>query len=396
MRHPDTIPEATPADTPKIDAPATSRRALLRGLGLAGVGAAALAAGCAKSDEAVAAPAPATPDTSGPALLSSNENPFGPSPMAKEAMAKAIAGCNRYANEPTVDLQKKIAAIEGVDPEMVVISNGSSPILQAFGLWMGEDKGELVTSVATYENVPSSSAKYGASVVEVPMAEGMKFDLNAMAAKMSSKTKAAYICNPNNPTGNMVDPVALKAFVEAAPKQAVTFIDEAYLDLCDDYDANVMTGLLRDGHNVIICRTFSKIYGMAGQRVGYALMKKELAGPFWGAVRQGGVNHIGVMGAIASLDDKTFYADQKVRLKRGREKLIAMADAMKLKYAADSQANFIFLDTGMQNKDFSAKMMAEGVKVGRSWKGYETWSRICVGEDWELDRCATALKKVLA
>lgn len=399
MRHPDTIPEMTPGASPEPAKPAvaTSRRALLRGLGLASVGAAALAAGCSKN-EASAAPTAqaAAPDTSGPALLNSNENPFGPSPMAKEAMAKAIAGCNRYANEPTMELQKKIAAIEGVDPEMVVISNGSSPILQAFGMWMGEDKGELVTSVATYENIPSSSAKYGAKVIEVPMAEDLKFDLNAMAAKMSSKTKAAYICNPNNPTGNMVDPTALKAFVEAAPKQAVTFIDEAYLDLCDDYDANVMTGLLRDGHNVIVCRTFSKIYGMAGQRVGYALMKKELAMPFWQTVRQGGINHIGVMGAMASLDDKAFYADQKARLKRGREKLIAMADAMKLSYAKDSQANFIFVDTGMPNKDFSAKMSAEGVKVGRSWKGYETWSRICVGEDWELDRCEAALKKVLS
>lgn len=403
MRHPSTL---DPVESEKSSSgPVSSRRALLRGLGLAGAGA-ALAAGCATTTAAPVETATAAP-AAGPikipgtdphevALLSSNENPFGCSPMGAEAMMMAVGGVNRYANDPTVELARKIAKIEGVDPEQIVIANGSSPILQAFGMWMGEDQGELVTSVATYENVPQGSAANGAKVIEVPMAKGLKFDLDAMYAKIGSGTKAAYICNPNNPTGNIVDPVALKSFVESVPKSTLVFIDEAYIDLVDDYDANVMTGLLRDGHNVFIARTFSKIYGMAGQRVGYAMMSKELAQPFWGQVRQGGVNHIGIAGAMASLDDKSFYDEQKLKLARGRQMLISMAQELETSYALDSQANFIFMDTGMPSAEFQKKMMAKGVKVGRSWKGYETWSRICVGEDWEIDRCRTVIKDVMS
>lgn len=404
MRHPSTL-DSVESEKPSTG-PISSRRALLRGLGLASAGA-ALAAGCASTaaapvvETAAAAPAPSKIKIPGTdphevALLSSNENPFGCSPMGAEAMMMAVGGVNRYANDPTVELAKKIAKIEGVSPEQVVIANGSSPILQAFAMWMGEDKGELVTSVATYENVPMGSAANGAKVVEVPMAKGLKFDLDGMYAKIGSGTKAAYICNPNNPTGNMVDPVALKSFVESVPKSTVVFIDEAYLDLVDDYDANVMTGLLRDGHNVFIARTFSKIYGMAGQRVGYALMSKELAEPFWRQVRQGGVNHIGIAGAMASMDDKTFYAEQKLKLARGRQMLISMAQELETSYALDSQANFIFMDTGMPSAEFQKKMLAKGVKVGRSWKGYETWSRICVGEDWEIERCRSVIKDVMS
>lgn len=404
MRHPSTLENVESG--PSTSGPVSSRRALLRGLGLASAGA-ALTAGCATTAAApiatvaTAAPSPkpmAIPGTDKHevALLSSNENPFGCSPMGAEAMMMAVGGVNRYANDPTVALAEKIAKIEGVSPEQIVIANGSSPILQAFGMWMGEDKGELVTSVATYENVPQGSAANGAKVIEVPMAKGLKFDLEAMAAKIGSGTKAAYICNPNNPTGNMVDPVALKAFVESVPKSTLVFIDEAYIDLVDDYDSNVMTGLLRDGHNVFIARTFSKIYGMAGQRVGYAMMSKELAEPFWRQVRQGGVNHIGVAGAMASLDDATFYQEQKLKLARGRQMLIQMAQELETSYAQDSQANFIFMDTGMPSADFQKKMLAKGVKVGRSWKGYETWSRICVGEDWEIARCKAAMKEVLS
>lgn len=397
MRHPDTIPEpATPAGEPQ-----TSRRALLRGLGLASVGAAALAAGCTKATtEAVAAPAPATAPAvdRSVAILGANESPFGPSPKAVSAMIEKAALTARYADGEGEELKKQIAVIEGVAPEQIFLANGSGPILAAFGeMVAAKGKGQLVTSVATYEGVPRTVKGYEAEVIMTPLTADMTVDLDAMLAKVSKKTTATYVCNPNNPTGNMVDPVKLKAFAIEASKQAPCFIDEAYLHLCDDYDANVMTGLVREGHNVVICRTFSKIYGMAGQRLGYGIASKELSQKMGMVTRGGGINHAGIVAAMASLADADFVPAMRPKFKAGRERLYALAKSLGRPIASNPQASFVFFDVGMPNKDFADKMMAEGVRVvGRTWAGYENWTRICVGEDWELDRCETALKKVLS
>jgi histidinol-phosphate aminotransferase len=397
MRHPDTISD-TPAPT-ATESISTSRRSLLRGLGLASVGAAALAAGCAKGSEAVAAPTPAAPEVDkSVAILGANESPFGPSPKAVEAMIAKAALTARYADAEGEELKKQVAAIEGVSPEQVFLANGSSPILAAFGEMVAQGgKGQLVTSIATYEGVPRTVAQYGAELIQTPLTPDFAIDLDAMAAKISAKTTATYVCNPNNPTGNMVDPVKLKAFAIEASKTAPCFIDEAYLDMCDDYAGNVMTGLVRDGHNVVICRTFSKIYGMAGQRLGYGIASPELARQMGGATRMGGVNHLGIVAAMASLADKEFVPAMRPKFKAGRERLHAVVSALGRPIASNPQASFVFFDVGMPSKEFADKMMAEGVRVvGRSWTQYDTWTRICVGEDWEMDRCEAALKKVLA
>ncbi|MBP9234608.1 MAG: histidinol-phosphate aminotransferase family protein [Hyphomonadaceae bacterium] len=400
MRHPDTIPEAIPPATAAPEKVDTSRRSLLRGIGLASVGAAALAAGCSKG-EAIAAPAPAPAipavDKS-VAIMGANESPFGPSPKAIEAMIAKASLTARYADDEGEELKKQIAAIEGVDPQQIFLANGSTPILAAFGeIIAAKGKGQLVTSIATYEGVPRSVLEYGAELITAPLTADFGIDLDAMAARITKKTTATYVCNPNNPTGNMVDPVKLRAFAIEASKTAPCFIDEAYLHLCDDYDANVMTSLLREGHNVVIGRTFSKIYGMAGQRLGYGIAKPELARQMGMATRMGGVNHLGIVAAMASLADKDFVPAMQPKFKAGRERLYNVAKGLGRKIASNPQASFVFFEVGMPNKDFADKMMAEGVRVvGRAWPEYDNWTRICVGEDWEMDRCEAALKKVLA
>lgn len=398
MRHPDTIIE-TPA--PAAKTPATSRRALLRGLGLASVGVAALATGCSKG-EAVAAPANAAPAApvvdKSVAIMGANESPFGPSKKAVAAMIEKASLTARYADAEGEELKKQIAAMEGVDPRQIFLANGSTPILAAFGeIIAAKGKGQLVTSIATYEGVPRSVAEYGAEIIMTPLTPEFGIDLDAMAKKISKKTTATYVCNPNNPTGNMVDPVKLRAFAIEASKTAPCFIDEAYLHLCDDFDANVMTSLVREGHNVVIGRTFSKIYGMAGQRLGYGIAQPDLAMKMAMATRMGGVNHLGIIAAMASLSDAEFVPVMQPKFKAGRERLHKIATDLGRKVAGNPQASFVFFDVGMPHKEFADKMMAEGVRVvGRAWPGYETWTRICVGDDWEMDRCEAALKKVLA
>ena len=400
MRHPDTIPEANAPAAPAPEKVDTSRRSLLRGIGLASVGAAALAAGCSKG-EAVAAPAPAPAAPAvdkSVAIMGANESPFGPSPKAVEAMIAKASLTARYADDEGEELKKQIAAIEGVDPQQIFLANGSTPILAAFGeIIAAKGKGQLVTSIATYEGVPRSVLEYGAELITAPLTPEFGIDLDAMAARITKKTTATYVCNPNNPTGNMVDPVKLKAFAIEASKTAPCFIDEAYLHLCDDYDANVMTSLVREGHNVVICRTFSKIYGMAGQRLGYGIASPEMAKKMGMITRGGGVNHLGIVAAMASIADKDFLPTMQPKFKAGRERLYKVAKELGRPIAANPQASFVFFDVGMPNKVFAEKMMAEGVRVvGRSWPGFENWTRICVGDDWEMDRCEAALKKVLA
>ena len=379
-----------------------ARRAWLKaaGAGALGLGAATMTTFSESIGSASAAPVPsqASAMPRGPAILSSNESPFGPSPKAVEAMSKSLMLTARYANQETIDLQKQVAAIEGVDFDQVIVANGSAPILQAFGEYLSKKgQGQLVTSIATYEGVPRAAENYGAEVIMTPLTADYTIDLDAMAARGSSRTTAFYVCNPNNPTGNMVDPVKLRAFAETASAIAPVFIDEAYLDLCDDYAGNVMTGLVREGRNVIICRTFSKIYGMAGQRIGYAIMSKDLARILGPAVRLGGVNHLGLVAAMASLADTGFVPMMRPKFVAGRSRLLEIVKSTGRAHASNPQASFVYFDVGMSNATFGQKMAEHGVLVvGRAWKGYENWTRICVGEDWEIDRFATALKKVLA
>ncbi len=399
MKHPSII-EETPGREPAAGEPVATRRAWLKGLGMASVGAAALAAGCSKSPAAAApAAAPAVPEVDkSVAIMGANESPFGPSKKAVEAMIAKAALTARYADPLGEELKAQIAAIEGVDAQQIFIANGSSPILAAFGeMVAAKGKGQLVTSVATYEGVPRSVAEYGGEIIMTPLSATYGVDLDAMLAKVSSKTTATYVCNPNNPTGNMVDAAKLRAFAIEASKTAPCFIDEAYLDLADDYDGNVMTSLVREGHNVVICRTFSKIYGMAGQRLGYGIAAPELAKKMAMATRMGGVNHLGIVAGMASLADKEFIPAMKPKFKAGRERLHALATTFGRPVASNPQASFIFFDTGMDSKVFAEKMAAEGVRVvGRAWPGYETWTRISVGDDWEIERCEAAIKKVLA
>jgi histidinol-phosphate aminotransferase len=148
---------------------------------------------------------------------------------------------------------------------------------------------------------------------------------------------------------------------------------------------------------VVICRTFSKIYGMAGQRLGYGIAQPELARTIAMTTRGGGINHAGIVAAMASISDADFVPTMQPKFKAGRERLFKIAKDLGRPIAADPQASFVFFDVGMPHKDFAEKMKAEGVRVvGRTWPGFDTWTRICVGEDWEMDRCEAALKKVLA
>lgn len=377
-----------------------SRRNLMKFAGVGALGAAtASLVACSESASAAGTKAAATAPAIDPnaiAIMSANENPYGPSPMAIEAMSKELANLNRYAYPLTQAFAAKIAEREGVAVEQVLVTNGSSPILAAFSDYVNVKGGEIVTSAITYEGVPRVAEQADTKVVYMPLTQDLGYDLEAISAAIGPNTGAVYICNPNNPTGRTIEPAKLKAFIEDASNKVPVFIDEAYMDMADDFPAGVMTEFVAAGKPVIVARTFSKIYAMAGQRLGYGIMPADMAMAMRKTGRLSSVNHLGLVAGMASLDDTVYFDDMRLKMIKGREKLIAMANDLGRPYAANPQGNFIYMDLGMNNQEFADKMLAKGVKVvGSRWSEKPEWTRICVGLDHEIEKCHAAAKQIL-
>ena len=377
------------------ETPALSRRSWLKLAGIGAGTAASMGLLSSCSPQVAVADTAEAPDPDALAIMSSNENPYGPSPMAVEAMKAELSNIYRYTYPSVVALGEQIAKRENVSPDEILITNGSQPILGNFSVWAEQRGLTILTSALTYEGVPRVAEAFGAKVDYSPVTPDLDFDLDAIAAKVKPGT-CVYICNPNNPTGKTIDPVKLDAFVDAVSAQVPVFIDEAYLDIADDYESQVMTKYVRMGRPVIVARTFSKIYGMAGQRVGYALMPNEMRGEFMSYGLLSNVNKLGLVAASASLSDTAHFEAMRLKMKLGREKLVAMARDLGRPIAENPQGSFIYMDTGMSNADFASKMLDRGVKVvGARWAEKPEWTRICVGLDHEIAKCHAAAKEIL-
>ena len=347
-----------------------------------------------------AGPAPATAPKlpaivpAGPVQLCWNENPFGPSPLAIEAMAREVPRVHRYPFNIAPKLIERLAEKEGVSPEHIVLGVGSGEILETYGVYLGRQGGDVMTASPGYTQMTGAMQRMGSKVVAVPLNDRLEYDLEAMAAKLTSNTKAIYICNPNNPSGTIVEPARLRAFAIEVSKTVPVFIDEAYLQCSDHFAANTMAGLVREGHNVTIARTFSKLYGLAGQRMGYGVMQPAMAK----GMREfmtGSVNLLGVIGALASLDDPAYVDSTRLKIKAGRDALIGVLKEFGRKYA-EPQGNFVFFHTGAPIAEFSKRMLAENVIVARGFSPLNDWCRISIGSPEEMAVCHAALRKVLS
>jgi histidinol-phosphate aminotransferase len=329
----------------------------------------------------------------GVAQLCWNENPFGPSPRAVDAMLRAVPRVHRYPFNIVPELVKRLATLEGVSSEQIVLGVGSGEILETYGVYLGRQRGEVITASPGYMQMTDAMKRMGSSVVSVPLNSRLEYDLDAMAAKITPNTKAIYICNPNNPSGTIVEPSRLRAFVIEVSKTVPVFIDEAYLQCSDHFSANTMAGLVREGHNVTVARTFSKLYGLAGQRMGYGIMQPEMAKGMREFIT-GSVNLLGVIGAMASLDDVGYVEATRAKIKAGRDALIGVLKEFGRKYA-EPQGNFVFFHTGVPIADFTQRMRAENVIVARAFSPLNDWCRISIGSAEEMAVCHAALRKVL-
>ena len=341
-----------------------------------------------------AAPA-ASADKLGLIKLDGNENPYGPSPAARRAILASVGEAPRYADATIETLTNQLAAHEGVPASQIVIGTGSGELLRMVGLLAATTTAgsELVASRPTYEELPVFAQKLGLQVRWVAPDADHRHDLPAMAGAITERTRLIYVCNPNNPTGTAVTRDALETFVRSVPATCTVVVDEAYMDLVDQPGVATVAGLVKEAPNMIVLRTFSKIHGLAGLRIGYGITPEALAKRF-AAMSLTWPNTTGLSAAIASFNDHAFLKTTRAALVGDRARVHATLDRMGLR-RTNAQGNFVFFDTGGPLKQFQDRMLSKGIKVGRHFDGYDTWARVTIGLHHEVDRFLAALPRAL-
>jgi histidinol-phosphate aminotransferase len=329
------------------------------------------------------------------ARLSLNENPFGPSPAAMRAILDSLTAGKacRYPYGEASELVNLIAQKEGVPADHIVLGVGSGELLEKAGVHFGLLKGEAIYAAPGYLQLPRALEAAGGRAVAVPVNSKQEHDLPAMAAAITKPNSIVYIANPNNPTGTVVPTAALRDFVRNVSGRAFILLDEAYLDIADDYAGRTLVGLVRENPHLLVARTFSKIYGLAGLRIGYGITSPKFAA----VLRTYGPASLGfpsVMAAIASLKDETYVATTRAKIVSEKEKLLALLRELGRPYA-DSQTNFVFFKTGRPHAEVHASLMKESVSIARAFPPMNDWARITIGLPEENEFAREALRRVL-
>ncbi|WP_266363829.1 pyridoxal phosphate-dependent aminotransferase [Tellurirhabdus rosea] len=332
------------------------------------------------------------------ARIAFNENPYGLSPKAKEALLAAADAGNRYAMMETGQLKQLIAEREGVKPQNVLLSPGSSELLAATAVYYTGSAakgagGKILTSQFTYDDLLECVRAFGAQVEALPL-KNFGFDLAAMRGKLTPDTKLVYICNPNNPTGTVLPPDELTAFCREVAPKAPVFVDEAYIDFLEPKDRPQLPKLINEGLNVMVARTFSKIHGFAGLRLGYAIGPAKLVEDFKRYSRsEWDVSVTTIMAGIASLQDEKWQMYCRAENTKGRETLYKTLKALDYEYVP-SGANFVLFPIRMKPKSFETAMFREGIMVSTREHDRQPFCRVSIGNEAEMTAFAKALKEL--
>ena len=335
------------------------------------------------------------PKESIPIKLSSNENPYGPSKKVRDAITEAFDEVCRYPySEPynrISQLEKKIAKREGVDPGMVLVTGGSNEGLRATGRLFGIEKKEIIACKPTYLALMTYAEEFDCKINWVPLDKELKYDLNEIKNRVSDKTSMIFVCNPNNPTGTMLDSKVLENFCLNISKKTCVFVDEAYYDYSINNGYPTMTKLVKKGHNIIVSRTFSKVYGLAGLRIGYLISNEERINQLKKCT-MAGTNILASHAAINAYDDNEFFNYSLNKNKEGLNFLYSLFDELDLEYKK-SYTNFVFFKSGHHIDKVQDFMKKKNILVGRPFPPYYNWCRISTGKIEDLEKFSTALKE---
>lgn len=327
-----------------------------------------------------------------PIRLSSNENPYGPSPKVREAMSNAYDIVCRYPYGWYKELVEMLAKKHGVNPNNIMLTAGSTEGLKMAGITYGGEGSNIVTADPVFLAISRYAEHFGTYVHKVPVNKNMGHDLEKMEQRITQSTRLVYVCNPNNPTSALEPAKELEAFCSAVSNRTIVFADEAYFDYIEDPAYPSMIELVQKDMNVIVARTFSKVYGLAGIRIGYLIARPDIIERLGKSV-MAGPNILAVAAAKAALEDEAFYKFSLEKTKEGKKMLTNTLDGLGIEHVP-SAANFIFCKTGRPISEVYASYMKEGIKVGRPFPPMLDWCRMSMGTIEQVELLCAATKKV--
>jgi histidinol-phosphate aminotransferase len=328
--------------------------------------------------------------------LASNENPLGPAPRAIEAIKKEAEHVNIYPDGQALDLRDKLAKKHGMKLEEIIIGSGGEQILKLMAHTFINEGDEVIFAAPSFALYDIMSSHMGAKCHSVPLTEDFKHDFDAFKKLINDKSKLVYVCNPNNPTGNIMTKEEVMNFIKILPDTCVLMLDEAYFEYAI-HDPNYLDGLeiLKDRPNTVVLRTFSKVAGLAGLRIGYAFSSAEIIREMTKVKGVFNANRLGQVAALASLEDEEHIEKTITLNKASLDKMKAFFDENKMSYVP-SHTNFIFVNINMSSRVAYEELLKLGVIIrpGFLW-GQENYIRVSSGTIEETDIFLNALKQII-
>lgn len=326
-----------------------------------------------------------------PIKLSSNENPYGPSPFARIAMTDAVKNSNRYNWNTTEDLISALAKKNNVTDDNILVGAGSSEILDFVIQYFAFQKGSFIVANPSYTNWAKTAEKLGLIKISISLTKDKQHDLSAMLSAVDGDTKLIYLCNPNNPTGAVCENEALISFIREATKKVTVMIDEAYIDFTNQPS---VCNLVTKNKNLIVVKTFSKIYGLAGARIGYAIAHKDTINNIGDNLQtwaNGNVSVVSRAGAIASLTDNVFVKQCYAKNELARKYTIEQLTRLNIT-CIPSHTNFIYFSLINYKKDFFGLLKSNNIQGTYIYEEEGKWTRITVGTIQEMHKFISAIE----
>lgn len=328
--------------------------------------------------------------------LASNENPLGVSPKALAAMTDALSRLNQYPDGASYEFRTALAQRFGLEQDQVAVGNGADDLILELSMAYLADGDEVVVSRSSFPMYDIYAKAMRARLVKTPLTTELGIDLEAMADAITDRTKLVYVCNPNNPTGTIVDADDVDAFIRRVPDHVLIVLDEAYFEMVDSQDYPDSLAYVRDGReNVFVMRTFSKVYGLAGIRVGYGFAHPNVVSTLLRIKPPFNVNVLAQAAGIAALTDQDFVAHSVEINRQGRQYLYSEFEKMGLSYA-ESHTNFVLVRIGPNAASVQQELLKRGIIV-RPCGGYELadYLRVSIGTMEQNERFIATLRELL-
>ncbi len=326
--------------------------------------------------------------------LASNESPLGPSPRALDAARQALENIRMYPEGSCHVLREKLTSHLGISGDHLMFGNGSDDLIHCLGLAFLEEGDEVVTGSPTFVRYEAAATLAGAKFVEIPL-QNYTYDLDALAEAFTDRTRLVFVANPNNPTGTSNSAGEVERLIERLPERALLVLDEAYHEYVEREDYPRSIGNVMAGKSVVVLRTFSKIYALAGLRVGYGIASPEIVRYIDQLREPFNVNSVAQYAAAASLDDPEHLQRSQRVNSEGKKRFYKAFDELGLSYAR-SDANFVYVDLGRDAGEVSKELMQRGViiRAGRLM-GNPNCARVTIGTSEQNERFIQALGEIL-